>query len=113
MAGARSMADWLAARLDGLRLSLKVTPRAAKSEVKGIETDAAGDAHLAVRVSAPPDGGRANGELLRLLARRWGIAARDLKLVQGQTGRRKVLHLDGPSPALAARLRDLEEKEPG
>lgn len=103
------MADWLRALPDGARMALRVIPRAAKSEVRGVETDAAGHAQLVVRVQAPPDDGRANAELLRLLARRFKIRTGDLALVQGQTGRRKVVHLMRPCPDTLARLRELEE----
>ena len=102
------MADWLSPHADGLRIRVRITPRASRSEVRGIETDAAGARHLAVRVNAPPDGGRANGELLRLLARRWGLPARDLTLVGGQTARQKVLHLDGSADLLGRTLRAIE-----
>ena len=111
-AGAGEVTDWLAADAGGIRITVRVTPRAARSEVRGIETDAAGSRQLAVRVQAPPDGGRANAEVVRLLARRWGVAPRDLALVGGRTARRKVLRLEGPCEVLARTLREVEGDRP-
>ena len=99
---------WLNPRADGVRLSLKVTPRAAHPGVTGIEADAGGRTWLAVRVTAPPEGGKANAEVIRLLAKRWGVRASDLQVVSGAGGRRKVLQLDGPAPELVARLSTIE-----
>lgn len=94
---------------DGVRLAVKVTPRAARSEVQGIEVDAAGQAHLAVRLTAPPESGKANAALIKLLAKRWRLPASDFRLVAGATARRKVLHVQGPPGRLLALLRAIEE----
>jgi len=104
---------WLSRRPDGVRVALKVTPRATPAGVRGIEVDAAGEGYLAVRVGAPPDGGRANAEVIRLLAGRWGLARRDVHLMSGAGARRKVLQLDGPPDALIARLEAAERDAGG
>ena len=103
--------SWLTLRPDGLRCSIKVRPRAAKSGVQGIEQDADGRAWLAVRVNAPPDAGRANAEAIKVLAKRWAIAPRALRLVSGASSRHKVVALAGPADELAARLRAIEEPD--
>lgn len=107
MAGASKPA-WLSRRPDGVRLAIKVTPRAARAGVHGIEVDAAGEAYLAVRVAAPPDGGKANAELIRLLAKRWGVAPRDMHLVRGAGARRKVVQIEGVPDELTAKLEAIE-----
>ena len=101
--------SWLSAHADGVRLALKVTPRAARSAVDGIARDDRGQACLAVRVTAAPDGGKANAAVIRLLARRWGLPARDLRLVSGASARRKVLQVDGPPQRLLAELAAIEQ----
>jgi uncharacterized protein (TIGR00251 family) len=103
--------SWLNACASGVRLSLKVTPRAAQPGVVGVEADAGGRAWLAVRVTAPPEGGKANAEVIKLLARRWGVRARDLKVVSGAGARRKVLQLAGPPGDLISRLIAIEAPE--
>jgi uncharacterized protein len=97
-------ASWFSERPDGLRLSVKVTPRAARGGIGGVEIDARGDAWLALRVTAAPESGKANAEAIRLLARHLDVAARDLSVVRGAGGRRKVLHLRASGAALSARL---------
>jgi uncharacterized protein (TIGR00251 family) len=103
---------WLTRHAGGARVALKVTPRAAASRVQGVELNGAGPAHLAVRISAPPEAGRANAALIRLLARRWGVPQRDLELVSGAGARHKVLHVHGSPDAVIARLRAIEGGHP-
>jgi len=65
-----------------------------------------------VRVAAPPEGGRANEALLKLLSRAWGLPRSDLSVARGAQARRKSLQLSGDParllPALEAWLADLE-----
>ena len=74
----------------GSRLSLRVQPRASRDEMVGV----AGGA-IRVRLTAPPVDGAANDALLRFLAARLGIPRSGLTLVSGQTGRNKVVEVDG------------------
>jgi uncharacterized protein len=103
---------WLTRHAGGARVVLKVTPGAAASRVQGVELNGAGQAHLAVRISAPPEAGRANAALIRLLARRWRVPQRDLELVSGAGARHKVLHVHGSPDAVIARLRAIEGGHP-
>ena len=57
-----------------------------------------------IRVSEPPEDGRANEAVVRLLARTLRIADRDVRVVAGHSSRDKVVALDGVSAAGAARL---------
>ena len=103
---------WLSAHAGGVRLALKVTPRAARTVVDGIGRDARGQAYLAVRVTAAPDGGKANAAVIKLLARRWRLPARDLRLVSGASARRKILQVDGPPQRLLTELAAIEQPGP-
>lgn len=100
--------DWLTRHAAGARAVLKVTPRAALSGVQGIEVDGAGQAYLAVRVNAPPEAGKANAALIRLLAKRWRMAQRDIEVISGASARRKVLQIHGSPDAVIARLEAVE-----
>jgi uncharacterized protein len=99
---------WLTRHAEGVRVALKVTPRAASSGVQGIEVDGEGRGSLAVRVNAPPEAGKANAALIKLLAKRWHVPQRDLELISGASGRRKVLQIYGSPAALIARLEAIE-----
>jgi uncharacterized protein len=98
--------DWLTSRQDGVRLSVKVRPRAASTGVQGVEVDG-GRAYLVVKVAAPPEGGKANAATIKLLAKCCGVAAGALSLVSGAAGRRKVLDVRGEADILTRRLKAL------
>jgi uncharacterized protein (TIGR00251 family) len=76
--------------------------------VQGIEVDGTGRGYLAVRVNAPPQAGKANAALIKLLARRWRVPQRDLVVIGGASARRKVLQIYGSPDALIARLEAIE-----
>ncbi len=89
----------------GLRIALKVTPRAARAEIAGVETAAAGRAVLKVRVTEAPEGGKANAAVVKLLAKAWKLPKSALDIAAGAKVRRKTLLVTGDPDALAARLR--------
>lgn len=80
---------------DGVLVALRVTPKASRERIDGVAIETDGRAVLALRVSAPPDGGRANDAVLRLLARRWRLPRSSMRLVAGHTARRKQLLVAG------------------
>ncbi len=84
-------------RLDGSGavLAVRLSPRASRERIEGICIDANGEAALKVAVGAPPEDGKANAALLRLLAKEWKLAKSDIAIVQGATDRRKLLRITG------------------
>lgn len=90
---------------DGLELQVRVTPRARREGVEGVIRDAAGRALLAVRVAAPPEGGRANAAVAEVLADLLGVPKSHVRLAAGASGRIKRFVVDGNPRELAARLR--------
>ena len=78
------------------RIKVYVQPRASRSEVVGMHGDA-----IRVRLAAPPVDNAANEALLALLAGRLGISRRCIRLVTGYASRRKVVEIDGVTPATA------------
>jgi len=85
----------LTSRGDGIELALKVTPRAGRAAIEGAVVDAAGAAWLAVKVTAPPEDGRANAAVLGLLAKRLGVPASACSLVAGAGSRWKRVRIVG------------------
>jgi hypothetical protein len=74
-------------------LILHVQPRAARTEVVGRHGDA-----IKIRIHAPPVDGAANEELLRFLAERLGIPRSGLRLLAGESSRRKRVAVTGGPP---------------
>jgi uncharacterized protein len=72
------------------RLRLRVAPGARRNELVGRHGDG-----WKVRVTAAPEGGRANEAVLDLLACSLGIPRRSLTIVSGLTAREKVVQMDG------------------
>jgi uncharacterized protein (TIGR00251 family) len=72
------------------RLQLRVSPGAARAGVVGRHGSA-----WKVRVAAPPEDGKANAAVIRLLAETLGIPARDLEIVSGHASRDKTVALAG------------------
>jgi len=79
----------------GQCISVRVTPRAKQSKVVGIK-----DGVLRVRVVAPPVDGKANKELVVLLADYFQIKAREVVIVSGEQSRDKVIEVPESVPTL-------------
>ena len=81
-------------------LSVRVTPAAGRDSVLGWQGDA-----LRLNVAAPAQRGKANEAVIRLLAGALGLPRQRLRIVRGQTARRKVIAIEGLDEAEArARL---------
>ncbi len=72
------------------RLRVRVSPGATKAEIVGRHGDA-----WKLRVTAPPEGGRANEAVVRLLADALAVPRDDVKLVSGHAAREKTVVLQG------------------
>ncbi|SFI22435.1 DUF167 family protein [Albimonas pacifica] len=95
---------WRPAEGGGLLLAVRATPRGGRDRIEGVSTDAEGRTALAVRVSVPAEGGKANAAVLRLVARAAGLPRSAVTLEAGATARSKRLRLAGDAETLAARL---------
>ncbi len=73
-------------------LSVHVVPRASRSEIVGLEEET-----LKVRVAAPPTRGKANKELIKLLAGALGVSKSQVEIVSGQKARHKRVRVRGVS----------------
>ncbi len=88
----------------GVRLRLKVTPRARRDRVEGLAPEADGGVALKVSVTAAPEDGKANAAVIKLLAAEWGVAKSTIEVVLGAADRRKLLHVAGDAAALGRLL---------
>jgi len=84
----------------GATLAVRVSPGAKQARILGVHGDA-----LKVAVRQPPDRGRANKEVCRMLAEALAVAPRDVCVARGPTSKDKVLQFDGIDAAtLRARV---------
>jgi uncharacterized protein (TIGR00251 family) len=73
-----------------VRFSVRVQPRASRSEVVGVHGDA-----LKVRLSAPPVDGAANISLVEFLADVFAVRHGDVRILAGETSRSKIVEIEG------------------
>lgn len=90
---------------DGVRIAVRLSPKASRAGVAGLSIDAEGRAYVKMRVTAPARDGKANTALLKLLAKEWGLARGSLRIGSGKHDRRKTVHLAGDPPFLMEKLR--------
>jgi len=84
-----------------MRITVRVIPRSSKNAIS-LEGEV-----FKVRLTAAPVDGAANKALLKLLAERLHLPERALSIVQGSTGRQKIIQIDDPTnPTLA----DIQQK---
>jgi uncharacterized protein len=72
-------------------IQVKVKPNARSSEILEGE-----DGIWTARIAAPPVGGRANAELVKLVARHFGVARSRVAIRSGASGRMKLVEIDVP-----------------
>ncbi|MGB2894970.1 MAG: DUF167 domain-containing protein [Anaerolineales bacterium] len=77
----------------GAALTVRVTPRARKTEFGGILEDGT----VRIRVAAPPVEGKANRAVIAFLAKALGIRKNKIEIVAGERGLDKIISIDGIS----------------
>ena len=91
---------------DGLRLAIRLTPRASRDGVDRVVTAPDGSVYLQLRLAAPPVEGAANAALLAFLAKALKLRKSDVELVAGDKARLKLVALAGDGAELARRVSD-------
>lgn len=82
-----------------VRFEVRVVPRASRDAIVG-EHDGA----LKVALTAPPVEGEANAALVALLAKKLGVAKRDVSLLRGEASRSKRIEVRGVDAAAVRAL---------
>jgi uncharacterized protein len=75
---------------NALVFTVRVVPRASKSEIVGNL-----DGALKIRIASPPVDGAANAELIKLLSKTFGVAKSAIEILSGQTARTKQVKISG------------------
>ncbi|MEA1013604.1 DUF167 domain-containing protein [Sphingosinicella sp. LY1275] len=88
----------------GVRLAVRLTPRAKRDAIGGVSEDAEGRPVLVLRLAAPPVDGAANKALIAFLAKALAIPKSSITIRSGETARQKMLFLVGDGEAIARKL---------
>ncbi len=89
--------DALAATSDGVAVKIKVVPNASRTKIAGLLGD-----RVKVAVAAPPEAGKANKAVCKLLADLFNLPAGEVRIVAGLSWPRKTVELLGISMCEAA-----------
>jgi uncharacterized protein (TIGR00251 family) len=71
-------------------LAVKAVPGARSDQIAGVLGE-----RLKIRISAPPEGGKANRAICALLAKTLGVRTSDVQVVSGTTRAEKVVRIVG------------------
>ena len=93
----------LETRGEDVLLYVRVQPRASRQGVVGMQAG-----RLKVALHSPPEKGKANAELVRLLAKRCGVSPGSVSVVSGQTSREKTVRFAGCAGASSSLRHALE-----
>ena len=74
----------------GLAIAVKVVPNARKDEIVGLIGD-----RLKLRVCAPPEGGKANKSVCKLIAKALGIKKTAVSVAAGESSPLKTIEILG------------------
>ena len=89
---------------DHIKLHVRLTPKAHKDHVDGVETVADGKPYLKARVRAVPEKGKANKALEKLLAKYFDVPKSSVAVVSGSISRVKTVAVHGDPKMLKERL---------
>lgn len=74
----------------GIIISVRVEPKAGWKGISGIVGET-----IKVKVTSPPEGGKANKELIDVLSSAFGIKKSSVKVIKGITARNKAVEIEG------------------
>ena len=86
---------------------VRASPGAKADDIAGVWLGPEGEERLAVKVSAPPDKGKANAAIVKLLAKVLGLPKSAFLIASGETSRLKTIDIKAEKKALVAALRNL------
>lgn len=75
-------------------IRVKAVPGASRASIDGLLAD-----RIKIRVSAPPEGGKANSALLSLLATELGVRKGDLSVIAGSSSPKKSILVEALDPS--------------
>ena len=96
---------WMRVAVDEVIVEVSTRPGASRRGVIGVTAD-----RLLICVNSRPEKGKANDELIELLAREVRVPQSALLIVKGETSRRKTIRIVTHEPSrVASRLRQISK----
>lgn len=92
--------------MDGLEVSLYCNPGASRDRIGDVAEDGKGGHVLKVTIAAPPEDGKANKAIIKLLAKEWDIPRTAIQILRGEASRHKKLLLHGATIPLQNKLQN-------
>jgi uncharacterized protein len=89
---------------NGVRISIRVQPRASRTEIAGVHGDA-----LRIRLTSPPVDGAANEALVTFLTEHFALPRHAVTIISGAQSRTKIVELAGMTAADLRRMLNLTE----
>ncbi len=87
----------LSAQGDGMRIAVKAVPEASRDAIAGLV-----GVRLKIRVTAPPEAGKANDAICRHVADALGVKQRQVTVVNGRRDARKTIEVTSLDPSRAS-----------
>lgn len=81
--------------MDFFTLTVRVTPRGGQDKIEHVSQSESGQIFLKIRVTAPPEDGRANAAIVTLIAKALGLAKSCVTITHGQKSRTKIIRVKG------------------
>ena len=79
-----------------ITLQIQAQPGAKSTTVVGVYGEGS-QARLKIALAAPPVDGKANAVLRAVLAEAFGVAQRNVTLLHGESGRKKLVRIEAPT----------------
>ena len=81
---------WFTQTQDKITITVSVVPRSSRSEIVGIFNDS-----VKIKLTSSPHDNEANEELIRLLSKNLKIPKSNIKIIKGQTQKKKIINVFG------------------
>jgi uncharacterized protein (TIGR00251 family) len=81
-----------------LSFPVRLTPKGGRNAIEGWIEGPDGKRYLKARVSAPPEDGKANEALVRLIAKALDVGKTRVHIVSGGASRMKIIEAETESP---------------
>jgi uncharacterized protein len=102
--------EFIGAVAGGVVLKVVVAPKASREAIEGLRDQANGGCALRVAVNAPPEGGKANAAVIKLLAKSWRLPKSAFSIRAGAAARRKTVFIEGDASELARHIKQWVER---